>query len=317
MALPALLASRLAPSQELAPCLYFSRLGTASTCEVAQCGLREKPSLGPSFCLPRKEKDAIWQRTERNRGYSSPASLPHRPSTRHGTPHKRLAYTLPIRLSVNQSILLLPSTTYILLLLLLLLPPTTTPRFGCGSTNSTSTSRDTANKHHLAQRISKTKRQGRETLQLLQATAASYSYTRPRPFFGTLSLARFYCTSLACALPNLLYRVPRFLFPTDLLYYQLRSPASDNAVLALFVPGFVFFLVFPVSESLRHSLFDALLGLSIRSASRFSVFPHSGIRKIVLRAFSATHAWRLLPCQLSLSSLLALLFGFFFFSIPA
>lgn len=52
----ALLASRLAPSQELAPCLYFSRLGTASTCKVAQCGLREKAKFGAVFLPPAQGK---------------------------------------------------------------------------------------------------------------------------------------------------------------------------------------------------------------------------------------------------------------------
>jgi hypothetical protein len=36
--------------------LYVSRLGAASTCEVAQCGLREKAKFGAVFCLPRKRK---------------------------------------------------------------------------------------------------------------------------------------------------------------------------------------------------------------------------------------------------------------------
>jgi hypothetical protein len=103
----------------------------------------------------------------------------------HGTPHKRLAYTLPIHLSVQQSTLLLPSTT-------------TTTYYSSYTTIRVRLNKfkidlsRSSKQRHLAQQIlSKTQRQARTTLQLQQATAASYSYTRPRPFFGTLSLARF------------------------------------------------------------------------------------------------------------------------------
>lgn len=149
----------------------------------------------------------------------SPASLPHRPST--STPHQKALY------ASHPSISLTPPIYY---------HYCTTPRFACGSTNSISTSCDPTKKDASSSEYQRQSEKDEKRCSSSSSTAASYSYTRPRPFFGTLSLARFYCTSLACALPNLLDRVPRFLFPTDLLYYQFRSPASDNAVLALFVP---------------------------------------------------------------------------------
>lgn len=69
----------------------------------------------------------------------------------------------------------------------------------------------------------------REQAQPQQRDGAVLVYsTRPRPFFGTLPTPVFYCTSLACALPNLVSTVPRFLFP-----FSDRPPLLLDSVIRL------------------------------------------------------------------------------------
>lgn len=173
----------------------------------------------------------------------------------------------------------------------------------------------TANRD-LAQRISKTKRQAPNEKRC-SCSKQRRRRTRIRalgPFSAPFPSPVFYCTSLACALPNLLYRVPRFLFPTDLLYYQLRSPASDSAVLALFVPGFFFpsglpSLRIPPSLSVRRCV-RSLHQISLSLSSFFPI-------QVSAKSFCARSAPHTLgaafPANFLCLPFLALLLSSFYF----